>query len=502
MSIPPFRLRRPFAFALLALPLAACGGGGDDPPTGPDQTPTEIVAASPTTQTATVGTAVAQAPAVTVRNAGGQGVAGVTVTFTVTAGGGSIGSATAQTNASGTASAGSWTLGATAGANSVTATAGTLQPVVFNATGQAVTTNPPPSFLASQIEVANLASCALRQGAGLVCWGTNPQGQLGDGTTTNRPDPAAVSAPGVTFTRVAMGTAHTCALASTGVVHCWGSNNGGRIGDGTTTDRLAPTTVAGGLTFKALAAGRDHSCAIAADDKVYCWGINGAGQLGSGAGANLFASSPTLVDASLTVRSVAAGGTHSCAANLAGIVAYCWGANGQGQLGDGTTTSRSAPSPVNLAGSSFTTVTAGAEFSCALNTGGSAYCWGDNQYGQLGDGSTTDRLSPVAVAGGHVFQQIDAGDSYACGVTTAGALYCWGQNDVGQLGIGSTTSASSPQLVAPPAGQTWKSVSAAIGGKRVCATTSTDAAYCWGTNSGGLTSGDATVNTPSAVRGS
>lgn len=503
MSNSLSRLRPLFALALLALPTAACGGGGDDPPTGPDQTPTEMVAASPTTQTATVATAVAQAPAVTVRNAAGQGVAGVTVTFTVTAGGGSIGSATAQTNASGTASAGSWTLGATAGANTVSATAGTLTPVVFNATGQAVVTNPPPpsSFLASQIEVANLAACALRQGSGLVCWGTNPQGQLGDGTTTNRPDPAAVAAPGVTFTQVAMGSAHSCGLASTGVVYCWGSNNGGRIGDGTTTDRLTPTNVAGGRTYKAVAVGSTHSCAIGSDDRGWCWGLNSNGALGvSGV---LSASQPTAVSGGdRSWRAIAAGGAHSCAVTTANVV-YCWGSNTDGQLGDNSTAASTEPVQLALPGFTASAITAGANFSCALRASdGVAFCWGDNQFGQLGDGSTTDRLTPVNVTGALTFRQIDAGDTYACGVTTGNALYCWGQNDLGQLGIGSATNASAPQLVAPPAGQTWKSVSAAIGGKRVCATTSTDAAYCWGTNTGGLISGDATVSTPSAVRGS
>ena len=505
MSTSLSRLRPLFALALLAVPVAACGGGGDDPPTGPDQTPTEIVAASLTTQTATVATAVAQAPAVTVRNAAGQGVAGVTVTFTVTAGGGTIGSATAQTNASGSASAGSWTLGATAGANSVTATAGTLSPVVFNATGQAVATNPPPtqtSFLASQIEVANLATCALRQGAGLVCWGTNPQGQLGDGTTVNRPDPAAVNAPGVTFTRVAMGTAHTCGVASTGVVYCWGSNNGGRIGDASAAaERLSPTSVAGGMTFKTVAVGRDHSCAIRSNDTAWCWGINASGALGvSGV---LSASQPTAVSGGdRTWRAIAAGGTHSCAVTTADVV-YCWGSNTDGQLGNNSTTASAEPVQVVATGFTASTVTAGVDFSCALRAAdGVAFCWGDNQFGQLGDGTTTDSRTPVNVTGTLTFRQIDAGDTYVCGVTTGNALYCWGQNDLGQLGIGSSANASAPQLVAPPAGQTWKSVSAAIGGKRVCATTSTDAAYCWGTNTGGLMSGDATVSTPSAVRGS
>jgi len=500
MSTPSSRLRPLFALALLATPLAACGGGGDDPPTGPDTTPTEIVAASPTTQTATVGTAVAQAPTVTVRNASGQGVAGVTVTFTVTAGGGSIGSASVQTNATGVASAGSWTLGATPGANAVTATAGTLTPVVFNATGQAGTT-PTTNFLATQIAVGRLATCALRQGSGLFCWGT---GFLGDGSGANdqRLDPVAVTVAGVTFTQVAIGAEHRCALNAAGGIYCWGSNSEGRVGDQSTTARPLPTPVAGGVTFEALSVGNAHSCAIRATVRTaYCWGFNGFGQLGITGGA-ASANQPTPVAGDLTFRAIAAGGNHSCGVTT-GDVAYCWGSNAEGQLGTNNRTAAAAPTIVAAPGFAFSSITAGDAFTCALQASdGAAFCWGDNTHGQLGDNTTTDRLVPNNVQGNLKFTQIDAGDTYVCGVTTTGALYCWGQNASGQLGNGSNTSASTPQLVAPPAGQTWKSVSAAIAGQSVCATTNTNAAYCWGTNSGGLASGAATLNTPTAVRGS
>ena len=504
MSNSLSRLRPLFALSLLALPMAACGGGGDDPPTGPDQTPTEIVASSPTTQTATVATAVAQAPAVTVRNAAGQGVSGVTVTFTVTAGGGTIGSATAQTNASGAASAGSWTLGTAVGANAVTATAGTLTPVVFNATGQAVVVNPPPStnFLASQIAVGRLATCALRQGAGLFCWGT---GYLGDGSGANdqRLDPTAITVTGVTFSQVGIGAEHRCALTSAGIVYCWGSNSEGRVGDASTTTRVLPNPVAEGRTYEALTVGNAHSCAVRTTTRTAdCWGFNGSGQLGIAGGA-LSANVPTAVAGGLAFRSIAAGGNHTCGVTTADAV-HCWGNNAEGQLGNNTRTAASTPVAATApTGVTFSSITAGDAFTCAIAaTGGAAHCWGDNTYGQVGDASTVDRLTPTAVQGSHSFAQLDAGDNFVCGVTTTGALYCWGLNTNGQLGTGNNTNASTPQLVAPPTGQTWKSVSAGIAGQSVCATTSTNAAYCWGTNAGGLTSGAATLNTPTAVRGS
>src|SRR5207247_1488086 len=151
---------------------------------------------------------------------------------------------------------------------------------------------------------------------------------------------------------------------------------------------------------------------------------------------------------------VSAGGLHTCGLTAAGV-AYCWGYNGFGQLGDGTTTDRSTPVLVAApAGVSFAAVSAGLRHTCGLTAAGAAYCWGWNASGQLGDGTTTSRPSPVLVAApaGVSFAAVRADYSYTCGLTAAGAAYCWGDNTSGQLGDGTTTSRSGPVLVAAPAG--------------------------------------------------
>ncbi len=137
---------------------------------------------------------------------------------------------------------------------------------------------------------------------------------------------------------------------------------------------------------------------------------------------------------------VSAGGLHTCGLTAAGV-AYCWGYNGFGQLGDGTTTDRSTPVLVAAPASvSFTAVSAGLRHTCGLTAAGVAYCWGYNGFGQLGDGTTTDRSTPVRVAGGVSFATVSAGEGHTCGVTAAGAAYCWGDNFFGELGDGTTTS--------------------------------------------------------------
>ncbi len=143
---------------------------------------------------------------------------------------------------------------------------------------------------------------------------------------------------------------------------------------------------------------------------------------------------------------IAAGYDHSCGIAASGPT-LCWGLNEYGQLGDGTTTNRSIPTVVGGA-HTFAAITAGLRHSCALDTQGAAWCWGDNTYGELGDGTTTGSSSPVAVVGGLVFSYLKAGELHTCGVTAAGAAYCWGDNEYSQLGDGTATSSHVPVKVA------------------------------------------------------
>ncbi len=205
----------------------------------------------------------------------------------------------------------------------------------------------------------------------------------------------------------------------------------------------------------------------------------------------------TLTGMQGSLVSLAAGYYHSCALKSDGT-AYCWGDNTYGELGDGSTTGHATPTAVT-GGLTFSSLTAGLAHTCGLTSGGAAYCWGDNTYGELGDGSTTQRTSPVAVAGGLTFASLTAAVNYTCGVTSGGSAYCWGVNTSGQLGFGSTANQSAPTAVA--GALTFASLQA--GGDHTCGRTGSGAAYCWGFNFGGEL-GDGTTTdrtTPVQVTG-
>jgi alpha-tubulin suppressor-like RCC1 family protein len=211
----------------------------------------------------------------------------------------------------------------------------------------------------------------------------------------------------------------------------------------------------------------------------------------------LSASTSDAFPVSLTFATASVGYYHSCGVTVAGH-AYCWGANGNGQLGDGTKTQRHSPVPVS-GGLAFATVALGTYYSCALTTGGAAYCWGNNGNGQLGDGTTTERLTPTAVSGGPAFATLSLGGSHSCGMTAGGAAYCWGYNPYGQLGDGTTIDRHTP--VAVSGGPTFATVNAGL--FHTCGVTTGDVAYCWGYNNRGQL-GDGTMidrNTPVAVSG-
>ena len=196
---------------------------------------------------------------------------------------------------------------------------------------------------------------------------------------------------------------------------------------------------------------------------------------------------------------ISAGAAYTCGVTTSGT-AYCWGEGGYGQLGNGTFTN-SSPTPMAVSGGlTFATVSAGTSLTtCGVTTAGAAYCWGVNSEGEFGSGTATDSPTPVAVSGGLTFATVSAGTAYTCGVTTAGAAYCWGRNGFGQLGNGTTTSSTTP--VAVSGGLTFVAVSA--GPEATCGVTTAGAAYCWGRNGSGELGNGATTSstTPVAVSG-
>jgi alpha-tubulin suppressor-like RCC1 family protein len=350
------------------------------------------------------------------------------------------------------------------------------------------------------ISTGGFHACARRSAGGVECWGYNAFGQLGDGTTTSKPTPTAVSGLTSGVAAISGGLLHTCALMSAGAVKCWGDNEYGQLGDGTTTSKPTPTAVSGlSSGVIAISAGGAHTCALTNAGRVECWGENGEGQLGDGTTTNK--PTPTAVSGlSSGVIAISAGELHTCALMSAGEV-KCWGENGSGQLGDGTTTNKPTPTAVSGLSSGVIAVSAGGSQTCALTSSGAVKCWGYNEYGQLGDGTTTNKSTPVGVSGlGSGVAAISAGLSYTCALKSAGGLECWGENNFGQLGDGTTTSKPTPTAVSGLGGGV---TAISAGAEQACALTRSSGVECWGENRDGQL-GDGTTTsktTPTHVVG-
>ena len=294
-------------------------------------------------------------------------------------------------------------------------------------------------------------ACGLTSDHVAYCWGHNTSGQLGIGTlaigSTATP---TIVAGGHTFASISSNGVHTCGIRMTGEAYCWGWEGEGELGNGaslTFTGQPAPVAVLGGRTYASISGGSSHTCAVTSAGTPYCWGNSFSGQVGDGAGTG-YRTSPVLVANGLTVTRVVAGGAHSCALEHGGRM-WCWGENDVGQIGDGSFQTRIAPEEVD-APAPFTLMSAGQRHTCALDGAGRAYCWGFNATGQLGDGTTLRKGSPVVVATDVRFVALSGGSGHTCALTGTGQVYCWGDNHIGQLGIGTFAQRTSPVVVAPP----------------------------------------------------
>jgi alpha-tubulin suppressor-like RCC1 family protein len=320
-------------------------------------------------------------------------------------------------------------------------------------------------------------TCVLTRTGGVKCWGSNDHDQLGDAAQWgHRLTPNDVSGLSAGVKAIAAGVRHSCAVTSTGGVKCWGNSSQGQLGDGTTTRRFGmPVDVIGlssGVT--AIGAGSDDSCALTSTGGVKCWGYNRWGALGDG--TTTTRSTPVDVSGLTSgVTAIAAAFVHTCALTHSGGV-KCWGGNGSGQLGDGTTTDRLTPVNVSGLSSGVTAIAAG----CALTSAGSVKCWGRNNYGQLGDGTTRDSSMPVDVSGLTSGVTAIAGNgAHTCALTSTGGVKCWGANDFGQLGDGTTGNRSTPVDVS---GLNSGVTAIGVGSFHSCAITRTGGAMCWGWN--------------------
>ena len=334
--------------------------------------------------------------------------------------------------------------------------------------GTMKTTNnptPEPAALPSGVTVTAVAagkvhSLAIGSDGKVYSWGYNGFGQLGDGTTFDSSTPLAITlASGVTATAIAAGSYHSLAIGSNGTVYTWGSNSSGQLGNGTTNESDSPAaiTLASGVTATAIAGGGAYSLAIGSNGKVYAWGFNSDGQLGNGTTTSSSTPVAITLASGVTATAIAAGAYHSLAIGSDGKV-YSWGYNGGGELGNGTTTSSSTPMAITLAsGVTPRTIAAGTSHSLAIGSNGTVYAWGFNNNGQLGNGTTTMSLTPVAItlASGVTATAVAAGYAHSLGIGSNGRIYAWGSNSAGQLGNGmsNTSPNPTPAMVNLPSGK-------------------------------------------------
>ena len=334
-------------------------------------------------------------------------------------------------------------------------------------------------------------------------WGMNNYGQLGNGTTTTTgcgciSTPVAVSLPsGTTVTAIAGGQFHSLALTSSGQVLAWGNNGDGELGNGTTTDSSTPVAVSlpSGTTVTAIAGGSYHSLALTSSGQVLAWGSNNRGQLGNGTTTYSSIPVPVSLPSGTTATAIAGGGYHSLALTSTGQV-LAWGNNVQGELGNGTTTDSSTPVPVSLpSGTTVTAIAGGFEYSLALTSTLHVLAWGLNANGELGNGTTTNSSTPVAVSQpwGTYVTAIAGGLFHSLALTSTGQVLDWGYNGEGELGNGTTTNSSTPVPVSLPSGTT---VTAIAGGQdHSLALTSSGQVLAWGYNAEGELGNGTTTTT-------
>jgi alpha-tubulin suppressor-like RCC1 family protein len=358
-----------------------------------------------------------------------------------------------------------------------------------------------------QVAAGATFACAVLGDGTAHCWGRNHDGQLGDGTFTPQykpqPVPSLTDVVAIAVSRTAVDETspevHACARLASGAVKCWGNNVHGQLGIGAAgADQPSPQSVLGNATFSRIAVGSKHTCGIAAA-QVWCWGRDAAGEVGDG-GANQDVFQPVMVLGDAT--DVALGQSFTCALRIDGTV-RCWGSNSKKQLGV-LTGSSGVPVPVpGLVGA--VAVAAGRDFACAKKSATEIWCWGDNSDAQITTMNTSSIAPPIVATKLTAISLLSLGvdrddfsdGGHGCAVLTDGSAKCWGENASGQIGDG-TTGGDVPLPVAPMGLGSVKAVSA--GADFTCAITAAGALRCWGRNNEGqLGIGTETAKEPLAL---
>ncbi len=312
----------------------------------------------------------------------------------------------------------------------------------------------------SAISAGGHHTCALDAGGKAWCWGWDISGELGDGDISQRKDkfvPVAVAGDR-SYSAITAGYRHTCALDEGGKAWCWGSDFNGQLGDGDTSqrkDKFVPVAVAGGRTYSAISAGWAHTCALDSGGKAWCWGGGVSGAIGNGENQWDYLW-PVSVAGGRTYSAISAGASHTCAVDSGGN-AWCWGSDNYGKLGDGGSDPQDKLVPVAVAGGrTYSTITAAYWHTCAVDSGGNAWCWGSDNSGQLGDGESDqqDKFAPVAVAGEHTYSTITAASWLTCALDGGGEAWCWGLSEL--VGDGHTSESNKFVPVAVAGGRAYQ----------------------------------------------
>jgi alpha-tubulin suppressor-like RCC1 family protein len=323
-----------------------------------------------------------------------------------------------------------------------------------------------------------------------MCWGRNDSGQVGNNTQVDALTPTPVTGLSSGVVQIDAGLFSSCALLSTGSIKCWGENSNGNLGTGDNMSSLVPVPVVDITDATKIATGDKHTCAVLADSSARCWGYNSTNALGDGTSTNRFRPT-TPIGLTSGVTDIAAGESTSCAVVSGGV--KCWGS------------AFGAATPADLPGltSGVAAVSTMGNHWCARMTSGGIKCWGQNNFGQLGDGTISNgfSLTPVDVVGVTNAVDLDAGGSHSCVAVLSGQALCWGLNNVGQIGLGSSSAPVTPPQEVP--GLTGV-VDVAAGGEyggpgHTCALTTTGALYCWGLNISGEIGDGTTVDSASPI---
>lgn len=338
----------------------------------------------------------------------------------------------------------------------------------------------------SQLSGVSGHMCAVTLSGGLKCWGNNTYGQLGNNSTTDSAVPVDVVGLTSGVVSVSASSGFTCVLLTSGGVKCWGANQSslndqGYLGDGTITHRMAPVDVVGLQSGVASISGNNqNTCAVLVSGGVKCWGAHYHGQLGDGTGVQTWV--PVDVVGLQGATSVAVGYMHACAI-LNTKAVKCWGNAASGQLGNGTSSTMGSLVPVDVGWlpSGAVSLSLGRTHSCAVTPEGGAKCWGHNQEGQLGNGTTVRAVWPTDVTGlTSGVKSISAGAYHTCALTTAGGVKCWGYNYYGQMG--GSVSATAIKVPVDVAGLTSGVTGIRAAAEFTCAVMANDTVKCLGQN--------------------